>query len=413
MKTSKRLVAMILCLILALSLPLLAIAESSDTTEITIWMGSWWENEVDWIQEQFAKDNPGYTCKIELQPIANYTENAVTSIVGGNSPDVMALDTLFLPTMISQGLLDPLDDFISENDINPEDFVDILYKAGITDGVTYALPYRFTCNVLFYNKTLFDKAGVDYPTDRMSFEDFAKLCEELTIPGQQYGYGIAASKNDPANVMTSFAPVLWGYGGDFLNDDLTASAMDTDASVAAIEYWCNLYYDGVVPEGCINYAITADLFPLAMNQTIAMIPMGDNNIVKIADYAEANGFEWGVCLSPGYARAAGWSFSIPISAKHKDGAETFIKWFLQPEVVSQNNTCLPAVKAAQELGKWSDPLYDIYAEQADYSLHCPNTPYWTQIQTIVTEELQNALQKVTTPEEAAATMSERINEIIE
>ena len=48
-------------------------------------------------------DNPGYTCKIELQPIANYTENAVTAIVGGNSPDVMALDTLFLPTMIKPG----------------------------------------------------------------------------------------------------------------------------------------------------------------------------------------------------------------------------------------------------------------------------------------------------------------------
>lgn len=411
MRTSKRMVSLILTLLLICSVPVFSFAE--DTTEITVWMGSWWSGQVDWMQEQFAKDNPGYTCKIELQPIANYTENAVTAIVGGNSPDVMALDTLFLPTMISQGLLDPLDDFMDRYALDGANYVDVLYNAGISDGQVYALPYRFTCSVLFYNKTLFDNAGVAYPTDRMEFDAFRDMTAALTIPGQQYGYGIAASKNDPANVMSSFCPFLWGFGGDFLNSDLAASALSTEESISAIDYWVQLYYDGLVPEGCINYAITADLFPLAMNQTVAMIPMGDNNIVKIDEYAQANGFEWGVVLHPGYARAAGWSYSIPISAKHKEGAEIFINWFLQPEVVSQNTVCLPGVKEAQSMGKWADPLYDIYSVAAEYSIHCPNTPAWTQIQTIVTEELQDALTKVKTPAEAAALMAERVDEIME
>ena len=408
MKTRRFLVAL-LAVALLLNVAAFAAAESG---EVTIWLGSWWENEVEWIETQFAEDNPGYTCHIELQPIANYTENAVTSIVGGNSPDVMALDTLFLPTLMSQGLLDPLDDFIANNGLNPDDFTEVLYKAGQLDGHTYALPYRWTCNALYYNKTMFDAAGVPYPTDRMSWEDFRATCEALTVPGQQYGYGLAASKNDPANVMTSFAPVLWGFGGDFLNEDLTECALNSDEAKAAIAYWCGLYYDGLVPEGCINYSITADLFPLAMNGTIAMMPMGDSNIVKIDAYAQENGFDWGVCLTPGYARAAGWSFSIPISAKNKEGAEVFIKWFLQPEVCSKNNAVLPGVIAAQSMGKWSDPLYDIYSTQAEYSKHCPNTPAWTQIQTIVTEELQNALQGTCTPEEAGEAMAERINELL-
>ena len=255
---------------------------------------------------------------------------------------------------------------------------------------------------------MFDAAGVEYPTDSMSFEDFRTLCEKLTIPGKQYGYGIAASKNDPANVMTSFTSVLWGMGGDFLSEDLSTCTLNSPEAVAAIEYWCNLYYDALVPEGCINYSITADLFPLAMNQTIAMMPMGDSNIVKIDAYAQENGFEWGVCMCPGLARAAGWSFSIPISAANKEGAEVFMKWFLQPEVVSKNNTVLPASAKGRTMGKWANDLYSIYDSQADASKHCPNTPAWTQIQTIVTEELQNALQKSCTPAEAAESMVERI-----
>ncbi len=409
MKT--RILSLVLAVILVAALPLASLAES--TSNVTIWLGSWWEGEKEWIEKDFAAENPGYTCNIELQPIANYTENAVTAIVGGNSPDVMALDTLFLPTLMSQGLLEPLNDFVAGSGIDTSDMTEVLVKAGTSpDGTLYALPYRWTCNVLFYNKTLFDAAGVDYPTDGMSFADFRALCEKMTIPGKQYAYGIAASKNDPANVMTSFAPVLWGMGGDFLSEDLTTCALNTPESVSAIEYWCNLYYDGLVPEGCINYAITADLFPLAMNQTIAMMPMGDSNIVKIDKYAKENGFEWGVCLTPGYARAAGWSFSVPISAVNKEGAEVFIKWFLQPEVVSRNNTVLPASAKGRTMGKWSNELYGIYDKQAQASKHCPNTPAWTQIQTIVTEELQNALQKSCTPAEAAESMVERINDLL-
>lgn len=378
---------------------------------ITSWHGSWWEAEVSMIETEFAKAYPGYKVKVELMPIANYVENAATAVLGGNSPDVLTLDTLMLPTMIGRELLKPLDDMIASNGIKKEDFVEVLYNAGMQNGKTYALPYRFTASALFYNKTLFDKAKVDYPTDRMSFEDFRATCEKVTT-ADFFGYGIAASKNDPANVMTSFAPVLWGFGADFLTEDHSKSALDTPEAIQAIDYWVSLYTDKLVPEGCINYAITADLFPLAMNQSIAMIPMGDSNIVKIDGFAKDAGFEWGVVLHPGFARAAGWSFTIPISAKDQPAAEVYINWYIQPEVVSKNNVVLPGVLAAQKLGKWADPLYDIYSEQAVYSKHCPSTPAWTQIQTIVTEELQNALTGVSTPEEAAKEMSQRINEIL-
>ncbi|MEG0759071.1 MAG: hypothetical protein RR505_11740, partial [Raoultibacter sp.] len=84
----------------------------------------------------------------------------------------------------------------------------------------------------------------------------------------------------------------------------------------------------------------------------------------------------------------------------------------QPEVISKNNTVLPASAKGRTMGKWANELYSIYDSQANASKHCPNTSAWTQIQTIVTEELQNALQKSCTPAEAAESMVERIASLL-
>jgi multiple sugar transport system substrate-binding protein len=58
----------------------------------------------------------------------------------------------------------------------------MVYQAGVTNGVTYAIPNRTAPCGLFYNKTLFDKAGAAYPTDRMDFDKFLETCKALTIP---------------------------------------------------------------------------------------------------------------------------------------------------------------------------------------------------------------------------------------
>ena len=386
---------------------------SGENTEITVWLLSWWENEVDRLQKEFAEENPGYTCKIELVPINNYVENAATSIMGGNSPDVLALDGLMIPTLVSQNMLRPLDDMMDRYELTPDLYSEVAYNAGVTDGVPYAIPYRICSSGLWYNKTMFDKAGVDYPTADMSFDEFLKTCKALTIPGEQYGYGIAASKSDPSNVMTSFAPVLWGFGGDFLNDDMTQCVLNTPESIAGIKYWVNLYTkEKVVPEGCINYAITKDLFPLAMNQQIAMIPMADGPLVNVDQYAHEGGFEWDMTLLPGHARAAGWYLTIPVSTKKVEGAELFIDWFTKPEVLARQNAVLPAVLEAQKMGNWADPFWDIFWEVDTDTKSCPNTPQWTQIQTIVTEQLQKALLEEITPEEAAQNMYNQVSELL-
>ena len=81
-------------------------------------------------------------------------------------------------------------------------------------------------------------------------------------------------------------------------------------------------------------------------------------------------------------------------------------------MLSKQNVVVPGVIAAQKMGKWADPIYDVLYEADNYSKHCPNTPKWTEIQNIVTQELQVALQGAKTPEDAAKSMSEQINPLL-
>lgn len=383
---------------------------------INAWLGSWWADEIPVIQEKFSTAFPGYEVKIEPIPINNYVENAVTAILGGSPPDALALDAIMIPTPVGQDLLLPLDDMMKRYNLTADMFAPGIYNAGVSDGVNYAIPFRTAPSVLMYNKTMFDAAGVDYPYDNMPLDEFLEICKKLTKPdGSQFAYGIAGSKSDPANVLSSFCPAIWGSGGDFLTEDLSQSAFNTPESIAGVKYWVELYTKHkVVPEGCINYATTKDLVPMFFNQQIAMVQMNDSNVFKAQDYAKEGGYEVGMCVQQGtYSRGGGWSFTIPVTAKNVEGAEMFMDFFIKPEVIGEQKVVMPGVIEAQKTSEyWSNPTFDMYYKAEEHTKVLPFHPKWTEIQNIIVMELQEALQGNGTPEEAAQRMHEKINALI-
>ena len=421
MKKISKALAPVLCLMFLFAVcgtAIGSVAAGGETKVVEVWVGDWWAPEKEWIERQFAEDNPGWAVNLVLQPVAGYLDSAIAAVASGSGPDVLDLDTLMIPSAIDVGLIMPLDDFMSRNGITADMFVEANYDAGVARGGNYSIPNRNAPISLFYNKTMFDEVGVDYPTDRMALADFVALCRELNekLGEGRYAFGIAATKTDQANVMTSFGTFLWGAGGDFLNADMTQSAMNTPGSVAGIKTWVELYtVDKVVPEGSIDYAITRDLYPLAQNQSIAMFPLNDNNMANLRS-GQADGsiqdFEWGQVLLPGYGRAAGWSFTIPTGTANLEGAELFINWYIKPEVASRNNTVMPAIIEAQSFGRWGEPNLEIFYRQMEYLKNAPPTPKWSDIQMLVIEELQNALTGTITPEQAAANMDAGINALL-
>ena len=131
--------------------------------------------------------------KVELVDLgsSDYQTVLATQLTGSGSDfDVVTVkDVPGYTTLVNKGVLEPLDEYIAK------DGVDLSAFKGLTDQIKvedklYELPFRSDFWVVFYNKDIFDAAGVDYPTNDMTFEQYDALARSVTndMPGQEvYG----------------------------------------------------------------------------------------------------------------------------------------------------------------------------------------------------------------------------------
>jgi len=384
-------------------------AANKEPVTITIWMGSWWQDQAPKVVDAFAKDNKDIKLKIETLPINGYLDKAMSATLGGSPPDLLDLDATMIGSMVGKNLIQPWDDYIKDLDV--KDFAPGIWSAGLYNGKVYALPNRNSSQVYFYNKTMFDDAKIPYPTDSWTYQDMLETAKKLTVPGKQYGVGIAASQSDPANVFTSFAPVVWAFGGDFLDKTNTNCMLNQPAAVKAIEFWTELYAKyKVVPEGSINYSLTKDVLPLFINNKLAMMPGTSSTFDEFKKHPE---LKWGAVLGPDkFGRAGGWSFTVPSTAKYQDEARKFALWFVKPENLGPLQVREPARLSAQKYAPWNSEEYKPIFQAAPYCKLLPTITEWTDVQNIIITELQKTMQGSKTPQQAADDITKQTNAIL-
>lgn len=379
------------------------------TGTITIWVGSWWQPQVPIAQKLWEKDFPESKLAFEALPINGYLDKFTTSALGGTPPDVIDLDTTWVSTAAGKGLLQPLDDLMKEVDV--ADISPAPLAAGKFNGVQYALPGRGGPEVFYYNKTVFDRAGVPYPQDTWTHDDLTAIAQKLTIKGEQYGIGVPADLSDPSNVLSLFCPILWHFGGDFLTPDGKAPAINTPASVKAITYWSDFYVKyGASPEGTPNFSTTRDLMPLFEANKVGLLSSSSNTFDALLQKPNV---KWGAVLAPDRInRAGGWTMGVPVGAKNTAGGKAFIKWLMIPEIQAQVLNRFPASIKARKMPPWNDPKWDIFNKADPDGRAVPVVAGWFEMQTAVLTNLQKVLVKQLTPQQAADAAAAEMRKII-
>ncbi|MDG5472908.1 ABC transporter substrate-binding protein [Jeotgalibacillus sp. ET6] len=162
--------------------------DSGDKTTVTLagWGGNPTEQAL--LEEtlaDFEEKNPDIDVKLEV--IADqYMDVMKTRLIGGEGPDVFYLDAFEAPGMIETGVIEPLDEYVTD-EFEVEDFEEPLLDAFKQDDATYGFPKDYSTLALFYNKTMFEEAGVEVPT---TWEEMMEVSKALTKDGV-YGYGVA------------------------------------------------------------------------------------------------------------------------------------------------------------------------------------------------------------------------------
>ncbi|MEV8017414.1 sugar ABC transporter substrate-binding protein [Streptomyces sp. NPDC086554] len=226
----------------AMAAPLLAAcsgqSESTDTGggRTTLSYGVWDVAQVPGLQkviDAFEKRNPRISVRMELTPWSSYWTTLKTAMRGGTAPDVFWMNAVNFQLYASNGVLEPLGGHI-KSDATPVDrHPESLVKLYSYQGTQYGLPKDFDTIGLWYNKALFDKAGIKYPDATWTWDDVRDAAAELTNPRERV-HGIAAEMDRQCQLY----PAIHGAGGYVLKDG--KSGFGDERSIEGLRYWTDM-----------------------------------------------------------------------------------------------------------------------------------------------------------------------------
>ena len=190
-------------------------ASAPAAAPVTLTMAGWSLSttpEFQTLADAFHAANPNITVKLKEYDATNYDTQMTADLAAGSAPDLYILKNLknFF-TYQDGGQLMDVSDVASKLDANTSGLS--AYKV---DGKTYAVPYRQDSWYLYYNKDMFDKAGVSYPDGKWTWDDYAAAAKKLTaglgggdVTGA-YEHGWQSTLQGFANAQTPGADILSG-----------------------------------------------------------------------------------------------------------------------------------------------------------------------------------------------------------
>lgn len=261
------------------------------------------------------------TTVIEDFPGSEYFQKLNTLAAGGTLGDVFWISSIEgYFRLAATGVARPIDDLIEESGYALDEHYATTTSAARLNGQLYGIPILAHPGRvgLYYNKNLFDAAGVDYPDATWTHDDFLAAAIALNDPDRRiWGF------MDPEGSYFTSIVFIRAFGGDTLNADGTESLLNSDEAKAALAFQSALYNEHKVapPPGTTGQGAN-QLF--AANQ-LAMFQSGfwGSNVVQLMEDPDALGVA-PMPLGPSGQRGSMFEFDpLCVSSSTENPAEAF------------------------------------------------------------------------------------------
>lgn len=317
--------------------------------KVTLKMSVWDKDKTAYLQpviDAYKAQNANVDIELVDISSAEYQDKLSVMLSGGSDDiDIITVkDTPGYSSMVNKGQLEPLTSYIEKDKVNLN-----LYS-GTTEQMTidnelYSLPFRSDFWVLYYNKDLFDKAGVEYPTNDMTWKQYEELARKMTS-----GSGAEAVYGSHYHTWRSTVqlPAVLDGKNSIIQEDYSflkpfyEMVLGMQKDKVVMDY-------GSLKTGSIHYSGVFE------NEQIAMLPMGSwyiGTVIASHDKGTAD-MNWGIVkyphadgVEPGTTVGTITSLGINSKSSKKDAAWDFIKFFSGEEgaKVVANSGTLPAIK---------------------------------------------------------------------
>ncbi|AXI10457.1 extracellular solute-binding protein [Oceanobacillus sp. 143] len=393
-------------------------SSSSGSNKQVLEVALWDENVKDTVNasiEAFNEKHPDVEVKVTYTPYANYWTKLKTSIGGSSGPDVFWMNGPNFYKYSTDGLIKNLEPLIKEDDeFNKDAYVPAVVDLYSMEDELYAAPY-FTDSVgLYYNKQLFDDAGVDYPDESWTWEDIETEGEKLVNKDEGvFGYAAHTTVN-----QQGYYNLIHQAGGYVISEDRTKSGFDSPESKEAFAFLKNLIDKGISPS--TQNQIETESKQLFMSNKLAMIPLVSVNTPELH---EALGDKLGVAPLPKGKQAAsivhgiGWAMNDKV--EDEELAWDLIKSLTSEQAnkdIAESGFSIPAMQSTGDIWLNSVPSVDLQVfldAQENGGAAYPISERTTEWQDIETKEIQQAFLEGTSIDEALDRIAEGMNKILE
>ncbi|MCO4781059.1 MAG: ABC transporter substrate-binding protein [Candidatus Cloacimonetes bacterium] len=354
------------------------------------------------------EDRHKVTIKVSKEPHGGFGDKLFYACSSNTAPDIARLDIGLVPKFAVGKALVPFDD-LGIKELEKDLFASALDsgKVRVEDGSikTFGIPDEFTTLALFYNKDLFEEAGLDPHKPPRSWDEFIeyskKLTKDLDGDGLTDQYAFAME-----NTLWWSLPFLYSHGANIVDEKSLTCLLDSKEAIQSLEFQLSLHNNGFEAGSWRKGSITPDSG--FKSSRFAMIFSGPWNL---ANFSRSN-INYGVALIPGNpdlgikstTNVGGNANVILKSTKSPKLAFKFLSYLASEEVqkiLVEKLNAVPIHLGLERNGvKMESKELQIFAEQAKYAVARPKIPGYDKIENIVNSEVETAFNKNRTAKEA-------------
>lgn len=297
--------------------------------------------------DALGKAHPEWNIVLETTPQDGIVEKLNTQLAGNTLPDVVRVPGSFVQQWIRQNAFLDLTPYIEESRLDLTDFYAGPLEQFRWQGKLWGLADTAAPDVLFYNKTMFDAAGLAYPTDKWTFNDMRQAAIQLTLDAN--GRHPTDPNFDPSSIkqwgwntgLTFFwqRQAVQAFGADWcVNDDCTLMNFTSPAALKAAEWWAAL----------VNKDYAAPYDPYSGSQTgvpgdpfiVGKAAMGYNGFFAVAQLNDEGNIKYDIAQpllgmdGKRYTPLSTNGYVISAKSEHPDAAWALVQELLDPQFLA-------------------------------------------------------------------------------
>ncbi len=221
---------------------------------------------------EFEAAHPGVKIQWLDYPYQNYETKLMTSFISGDAPDVLNLPSDSVMDAADTGYILELTDRLSPG--VRDSYVPDLFESGVRNGKAWSLPWYASSAVSFYNKKIFQEAGIPFDEPPKYLEDLPEICRTIKEKTGKFGAFPIYTEAGSLNQM------LRDAGVQVLNEDQTEATFYTPRGVEVLKYWTDLYRENLVPSEALTATHRRPIEQYKTGQ-LAILTTGPNFIGQV------------------------------------------------------------------------------------------------------------------------------------